>query len=243
MNALARFEEFLEDLFEGSVTQLMGSPVQPAEIAKRLERAMEMGQRAAVGKVLVPTHYRVLLHPDDFVALEPARGALEREMARFIVERARERDFFLLSRPRVTMEVRSGVRRRRVRVEAEIADTTEEESTAELEWTSELVSALQAEPAPEAYLHFQDQAGRAQRVQISHPQITLGRARDNDVILDSPGVSRYHARIVFRYGQYILQDLESTHGTLLNGQAVQECVLRSGDRLSLGGVELLYEET
>lgn len=243
MNALARFEEFCEHLFEGSLTQLLRSPVQPAEIAKRLERAMEMNQQAAVAKVLVPTHYAVYLQPDDYAALEPARGVLERELARFIVERAAERDFALLARPRVTLAPRPGTRRRQVLVEAALADTAdEEEQTSELDWTPAIGAAAGRQPALQARVHFIDTLGQPCEVQLRGPEVTLGRARDNDVILDDPRVSRYHARIAQRYGQFVLQDLGSTYGTALNGQIVQECVLRQGDRLSLGGVELFFEE-
>lgn len=243
MNALARFEEFVEDLLEGSLTQLMRSPVQPAEIAKRLERAMETGQRAAVNKILVPTHYAVHLHPEDYAALDTARGVLEREMARFIVERARERGFALLARPRVTMSARPGTRRRQVQVEAKLVDTEEEEQTSELDWTATIGTAVGEQKMAHGRLHFLDGTGQPCTVQLDRQQVTLGRARDNDVILDDPRVSRYHARIVQRYGQFVLQDLGSTYGTALNDQIVQECVLRHGDRLSLGGVELFYEES
>jgi hypothetical protein len=242
VNALARFEDFVEDILEGSLTQLLRSPVQPAEIAKRLERAMESGQRAAVGKVLVPTRYTVSLHPDDYAALAPARGALEREMARFIVERARERGFSLLARPRVSLAGRPEVRRRRLVVVAAIIDTEEEEQTLEIEWTPPLGSPLGEARSPRARLRYGDAAGRPCEVRLDRPQVTLGRARDNDVILDDPRVSRYHARIILRYGQHVLQDLGSTHGTLVNGEAVQECVLRPGDLLTLGGAGLYYEE-
>lgn len=241
MNALARFEEFVEDLLEGSLTQLMRSPMHPAEIAKRLERAMELGQRASVGKVLVPTRYTVGLHPEDYAALEPARGVLEREMARFIEERARERGFSLLVRPRVTLAAQAGARRRQVRVEAELQDAVEEE-TGELEYTASLGPAAQPHPMPRARLHFLDAGGQPCAVLLDRPQVDIGRARDNDVILDDPRVSRHHARLVARFGQFVVLDLGSTYGTTLNGQAVQESVLRSGDALSFGGVEVYFEE-
>ena len=49
MSALARFESFMENMVEGSVARLFRSPVQPAEIAKRLERAMETQQTISAG--------------------------------------------------------------------------------------------------------------------------------------------------------------------------------------------------
>ncbi|MBN1484385.1 MAG: FHA domain-containing protein [Chloroflexia bacterium] len=243
MNALVRFEELIEDLLEGSLAKLMRSPVQPAEIARRLERAMEQGQRAAVGQTLVPNRYRVLLHPDDYAGLEPARGALEREMARFIVERVRERGFDLLARPQVSLEPHEKTRRRRVRVQAELADTmADSEATAELEWTQTQLAPVGQQMLPRAWLRFSFADGQPGQVHLDRPQFSLGRARDNDIILDDPRVSRYHARIVLRYGQFLLQDLHSTYGSLVNGEAVEESILRSGDVLSLGGFEMVYEE-
>jgi hypothetical protein len=58
MSALSRFEEFMEGMVEGNVARLFRSPIQPAEIGKRLERAMESQQTISVGRILVPNDYR-----------------------------------------------------------------------------------------------------------------------------------------------------------------------------------------
>jgi pSer/pThr/pTyr-binding forkhead associated (FHA) protein len=58
------------------------------------------------------------------------------------------------------------------------------------------------------------------------------------VVLVELSVSRLHARLVFRDGSWILQDLESTNGTIVNGVLVGRCALRPGDRLLLGKARL-----
>ena len=65
MSALSRFEAFMENIVEGSVARLFRSPVQPAEIAKRLERAMESNQTVSVRRILVPNYYRAFLNPQE----------------------------------------------------------------------------------------------------------------------------------------------------------------------------------
>ena len=65
-------------------------------------------------------------------------------------------------------------------------------------------------------------------------ELIVGRHRDCDVVLSNPCVSRQHARLVFRDGNWILQDLASTNGTIVNGVRVGRCALRPGDRLILG---------
>ncbi len=65
-------------------------------------------------------------------------------------------------------------------------------------------------------------------------ELVLGRHHGCDVVLSNPGVSRLHARLVFRDGSWVLQDLQSTNGTTVNGVPVGRCELRPGDHLVLG---------
>lgn len=66
-------------------------------------------------------------------------------------------------------------------------------------------------------------------------ELLIGRRRDCDVVLFDPAVSRHHVRLLFRDGTWVLRDLDSTNGTILNGERVGRCELRPGDRLVLGG--------
>ena len=69
-------------------------------------------------------------------------------------------------------------------------------------------------------------------------ELILGRHDSCDVLLSDPSVSRRHARLSFRDGSWVLQDLDSTNGTLVNGVQVGRCALRPGDRLALGDEQL-----
>jgi hypothetical protein len=69
-------------------------------------------------------------------------------------------------------------------------------------------------------------------------ELLLGRHHACDVVLDEPSVSRQHARLVFRDGSWVLQDLESTNGTIVNGSLVGRCALRPGDQLVFGYARL-----
>lgn len=69
-------------------------------------------------------------------------------------------------------------------------------------------------------------------------QLSVGRSRGSDVVLSDPEVSRRHAQLRFRDGKWILEDLRSRNGTIVNGIRVGRCELRPGDRLVIGGHEL-----
>ena len=70
----------------------------------------------------------------------------------------------------------------------------------------------------------------------------IGRAPDATIQIDSPGVSRYHARIVVREGEATLHDADSKNGTYLNGQRLAApAVLCDGHTIRLGSVALTFK--
>jgi hypothetical protein len=68
--------------------------------------------------------------------------------------------------------------------------------------------------------------------------LVMGRDPGCDVVLADESVSREHARLFFRDGAWIVQDLDSTNGTLVNRERVGRCQLQPGDRLQLGDQSL-----
>ena len=64
--------------------------------------------------------------------------------------------------------------------------------------------------------------------------LVLGRSRGCDVVLSSEAVSRRHAQLFFRDGNWVIRDLGSANGTRVNGVRVGRCRLRPGDRVALG---------
>ena len=64
--------------------------------------------------------------------------------------------------------------------------------------------------------------------------ITIGRGSDNDIVLDSPQISRHHARLIRRDKQFFVEDLGSANGTFVNGERVGRALLTPEDTLSLG---------
>lgn len=69
---------------------------------------------------------------------------------------------------------------------------------------------------------------------------TIGRRLGNDIVIPESTVSREHARIVFVEGRYLLTDLQSKNGILVNKVAVSAHELRHGDDIQIGKHHLLF---
>src|SRR5690242_15278638 len=83
-------------------------------------------------------------------------------------------------------------------------------------------------------LIVRDASGNDREVEIARTPFSMGRQGDNELVLFDNRISRRHARIIRDERGYVLQDTESRHGTFVNGERVESCVLKVGDQISLG---------
>ncbi|HEY9786498.1 MAG TPA: FHA domain-containing protein [Candidatus Obscuribacterales bacterium] len=82
-----------------------------------------------------------------------------------------------------------------------------------------------------------------QKVPLKNRKVKIGRDPSNQVVIpDDTFTSRHHAWITFEEGDFWLEDLGSTNGTLLNGHpVVKRQVLSAGDKIRVGHTELTFE--
>jgi pSer/pThr/pTyr-binding forkhead associated (FHA) protein len=69
---------------------------------------------------------------------------------------------------------------------------------------------------------------------FSETEILIGRSTECDVLLDNPGVSRTHAKLLVQGDKIMLVDLLSGNGTYLNGQRVTQAPVLPSDTIGIG---------
>ncbi len=220
----------MEALVEGTFARLLPGRLHPRDVAVQLARALE---DSATGGATA-NRYAVRLSPADAQALLGDQPRLAETLAAELVAAAREAHLTLAHQPEVLILPDPDIKPRSISVTTESVSSTDTLATP----VTAPLRAEQAAPPPNAFLILEGD----RTVSLHQPIVSLGRRLDNHVILDDPRVSRAHAQIRLRFGRYVLYDLGSTGGTSVNGQRVQECILRPGDVISLAGVSVIYGE-
>lgn len=222
----------MEALVEGTLARLFRGRLQPRDIALQLARALE--DSVASGQPAL--RYALRLNPADAQALLGEQPRLAEILADELVAAAREGNITLPGQPEILILPDSLLKPRSVTVTAEANPLSLSDTLS--------ASPVPAQPnaltpsTPNAFLILEGE----RTVPLTQSIISLGRRLDNHIILDDPRVSRAHAQLRARFGRYVLYDLGSTGGTYVNGQRVQECILRPGDVISLAGVPVIYGE-
>jgi len=82
-------------------------------------------------------------------------------------------------------------------------------------------------------------AGMAGRThELNAERTTVGRLEDNMFALTEPSVSSHHCELITKGDVVTVRDLNSTNGTFINGEKITEAVLKPGQTLRLGQIEM-----
>jgi hypothetical protein len=270
MPPFAAIERFFERLFERPSARLFRARLQPVQLQRRIERAMEAERLATADRTLVPNRFVVHLNPVDLEGFGDMTASLASELADGALVFARARRYTLVDRPRVTLYADPNVDRTDIRVTARFADpiagqqrpadvsnedgdghdggagTTAPERGGGKPRTigvrsDTMVFTVPRPSAPTARLRIIARDGGELVQEFDGSGLSIGRAVDNDLVLPDSRVSRHHARIVGRRGTLVYADLGSTNGSRVNGVQVGELVLGAGDRIELGDTVIVVE--
>ncbi len=214
---LQQFEERLERLVEGTLAKPFRSNLQPVEIGRRLTREMDLHRRVGVRGLIAPNAFAVTLSAADVSRFANFIDALSRELSDAAREHARIEGYTFVGPVEVEIFEGSGLKAGRFTVSAEVRESEDGGFLAEV-------------VLPD---------GR--RVPVGSSALVIGRLPECEVVLPDSNVSRRHAQLQRRGDGVVVSDLGSTNGTKVNGSAVREQVLTSGDEITVGSTKLIFE--
>jgi hypothetical protein len=269
MGPFAALERFFERIFERPTARLFRTRLQPLQLQRRIERAIENGRLSSADRVFVPNRFIVRLNPADVDAFGELVPDLERELATSALHYARAHRYTLADRPDVRLQADPSVGGAEVVVQARFVDDegVRDASTgrggafgvpggggpqplaADLafpqltpeQMTRTMVFQVPHHEAPVAILREYGPDGTQREITLDGRPMTLGRSVDNAIVVRDSRVSRHHGRLQGRQGALVYSDLGSTNGSRVNGVAIDEVVLGEGDRIEIGDTVLVVE--
>jgi hypothetical protein len=209
------FERRLEKLVEGTFSKAFRSGLQPVEVGRKVTRALDADRAVGVdGVPIAPNNIGVYLSTTDFDRFHAFADALARELAEVAREHARAEGYHFLGPVTVTLVADDELRAGECDVAAEVHEGTRVGS-----------------------LVLPD--GR--RYPLGERLVALGRMSGCDVVVADPRASRRHAEIKPVGHGFVISDLGSMNGTLVNGSRVREHPLTDGDEIRIGATVLHFE--
>ncbi len=77
---------------------------------------------------------------------------------------------------------------------------------------------------------------------LQNRKMIIGREDSADIVIPLTSVSREHACILPQNEEFVIEDLNSTNGTFVNGVRVNRCILRHNDLIRIGDVTILFSQ-
>jgi hypothetical protein len=193
----------------------------------------------------------VYLSPQDRKQFAGYEGSLVGELQEYLAEHARRERYALLGPPRVVVTVDDDLAVGEFGIATRLAAAESDERPPPPDIPLDLpaqtmiykapVPILEPEPEPEPEPERSftlTVAGRP--LELSADRVVLGRSHECDVRVADLNVSRRHAEVREEGDGYVLVDLSSTNGTLLNGRPVERQRLEDGDTITLGSTEIVF---
>ncbi len=230
---LSRIEARLRSLFEGGAALLFPTIHRSQDLATALLQVMRERAKCGLNGVIeAPNLYIIRMHPTrikDYQDYQPLCDSL----ADILHESGIEAGLTFVNHPVVRILESSDIDPDDYEIQAENSQANLSE-TVGVETQPDVDKGVII--PPDAFLIVDG----TKVYTLDRPVVNIGRRPDNDVVVDDPRVSRVHAQLRALRGQYVIFDLGSSGGTMVNGQAVQQSVLHPGDVISLCGVPLIF---
>jgi len=235
LSILNEFERRLGGAIEGVFTKAFRGGLQPVELATRILKEMEANKTVGVREVWVPNRYVFFLSEPDRERFGQAERSLRGELEQVVREGAQERGWGLVGPPEVEFETDASLKQGDFRCQPLLVEGP----------TTGQAPAQPGQPesgakAQDAELILIEEGKPSRAFRLSKDRVIIGRLAESDIVLADPGASRRHAEVRRHDGEFVIADLGSTNGTMVNQSTIGEQALEEGDRITIGRTVLEF---
>lgn len=199
---------------------------------------MEAHKTVGVRNVWVPNQFVFHISEADDERFRETRTALRRELETVVRDGARERGWGLVGPAEVEFEVDPVLRQGDFTCGAALVEGPT--GTVPSPDDAGSTPAAGGGPMGAAELILLKDGREARAFTLAKDRVVVGRLPECDVVVEDAGASRQHAEIRRENGRFVLADLGSTNGTLVNESTIGEHTLADGDRITIGTTVLEF---
>jgi predicted component of type VI protein secretion system len=253
LGILKNIEKRMESLVEGVFGRAFRRQIHPVEIAKGLTKQMDEGRMVSISRTYAPNDFTVHLSKEDSEAIQAYRDALRDELIQYASTHADNKDYHVMSPPRVRFETEDSLRFGEFGITAKLTGGDGPREKGAPQDTSGQTRIFRTEDAGGGQGTSSISPEEARRHGLAREVVelvldektypldgrgpwTIGRSQENDIVVSDPNVSRRHARLSRADNGFVVEDLGSTNGTLLDGAPIDRERIESGDELTFGQV-------
>jgi hypothetical protein len=253
VTVLRNIEAKIESLFEGVFGRAFRTNVQPVELARKLVKEMEDHRVISVSRLYVPNEYTLYLSPADREQFADYEDSLLSELQDYLAENARREKYVMLSPPRVLMETDPDLDVGEFGIATRMAQggPIPPPDDAPGPAVAPGATMVYKPKQPDTQAVTPEELGLERELvtlswdskqhEIEKRRVVIGRSKDCDIQVADPNVSRRHAEIRQEGSAYWVVDLDSTNGTEVNGRRLKRAKLRSGDTITVGSTQLVFQ--
>jgi len=230
--ALDRLESRLQSLVENSAARLFPGNRTTHELSSSLMEAVRSGVQSEPEEgLLLPNLFIVLVHPEQAGLLQADQVLID-GLKQSLREATHEIGLDIPAPLVLRFEPDPGLAQGEVSVLAR-------NSLEDISQTNDVVVPLDEMSGGTPVGAFLIVDG-TRTFPLEQSIVNIGRRPDNHLVVDDPRVSRLHAQLRLVRGRYVIFDLDSTGGTWVNGQRVNQQTLFPGDLISLSGLPIVF---
>ncbi|HEX8733529.1 MAG TPA: FhaA domain-containing protein [Ktedonobacterales bacterium] len=247
MGVFSKFDALVRGVVEGAANLIVPARLQEQEVLDALRQFMdEHLQDDLSGRQIAPHRLVARLNPADRDRLTRRTPALDERLALDLRRIANAQRYLLTGALQVYLNADPKIPAGRVVCEelpdnALAADPINGgDSTMTID-ASAVPQPQAPTQIPPAWLTLLEPS-RGQPMLLNRPEIHIGRHNTNDIIINERRVSRFHAEVRFDRGQFMLRDLSSVNGVLLNGAPIRRDVaLQDRDIVGICGYKFIFQ--
>jgi hypothetical protein len=241
VSLLERIEHRLSSWIEGAFRRRIPRRVEPLEVGRTLLSAVDRHKRVSMACVYAPNKFTIILSQGDLEDMSSLARTLEGELKGVLQEKAEKDQLRFIGPLSVAFAADPELTSGQLQVRAEFCEGQCEELPSQEEPNVD-TQVFRRQQILGGCLIVEVGRGASSPIPLKDG-MAIGRSSQCDLVLDEPNVSRIHARISKRDGEWVIEDSNSTNGLFVNGTRVTAVPLKPGDQIQVGTAVLTYKES